>query len=112
MKKMAPAAVAALYRKRFRIETSYRQMHEGLALTTSKDPVYRLLLILIAFVLRNLWVWLHWKRLAARSPDGKRVLRLELLRARKMMHCLIRYLDSQLGIQQNIVIPNPAAATA
>jgi hypothetical protein len=108
MKNLAPAAVAALYRKRFRIETSYRQMREGLAMTCSKDPVYRLLLVLIAFVLRNLWVWLHWTRLAGRDPDGKRVLRLELLRARRMLHCLIRYLDNKLGITKTIVIPNPA----
>jgi hypothetical protein len=112
MKKLSPAAVAELYRKRFRIETSYRQMHEGLAMTCSKDPVYRLLLVLIAFVLRNLWVWLHWTKLADRSPEGKRVLRLELLRARTMMHMMVRYLDRRLGIQKIVVIPNPAASAA
>jgi putative transposase len=108
MKEWAPAEVAALYRKRFRIETSYRQMHEGLALTCSKDPVYRLLLVLIAMVLRNLWVWLHWTRLAGRDQDGRRVLRLALMRARRMLHCLVRYLDDKLGIPKNIVIPTPA----
>jgi hypothetical protein len=112
MKKLAPTAVAELYRKRFRIETSYRQMREGLAMTCSKNPVYRLLLVLIALVLRNLWVWLHWMRLAGRGPDGKRVLRLELLRARRMLHCLVQYLDYKLGMPKNIVIPNPAAAAA
>jgi hypothetical protein len=112
MRKLAPTAVAELYRKRFRIETSYRQMREGLAMTCSKDPVYRLLLVLIALVLRNLWVWLHWTLLAHRRPDGKRVLRLELLRARRMLHCLVRYLDYKLGMPKNIVVPNPAAPAA
>lgn len=112
MSHLAGHEVAALYRRRFRIETSYRQMHEGLAMTCSKNAVYRLLLVLIAFVLRNLWVWLHWTRLAGRSKNGKRVLRLELLRARRMMHCLVRYLDYKLGIPKNIVIPNPAAPAA
>jgi hypothetical protein len=108
MKKCTPTEVAELYRKRFRIETSYRQMHEGLAMTCSKDPVYRLLLVLIAFVLRNLWIWLHWTKLAKRGTDGKRVLQLKLMRARDMLHCLIRYLDFKLGVQKNIDVPNPA----
>jgi hypothetical protein len=107
MKKLALKAVVELYRKRFRIETSYRQMHEGLAMTCSTNPVYRLLMVLIAFVLRNLWVWLHWTRFAERSSDGKRVLRLELLRARRMLHCIVRYLDYKLGIPKNIAVPNP-----
>jgi Transposase DDE domain len=112
MKQLAPTAVATLYRKRFRIETSYRQMREGLAMTCSKNPVYRLLLVLIALVLRNLWVWLHWTRLACRGPNGERVLRLALMRGRRMLHCLVRYLDYKLGIPKNIAIPNPAAPAA
>jgi hypothetical protein len=109
MTKMAGKDVAALYRWRFRIETSYRQMHEGLAQTCSKNPVYRLLLVLIAFVLRNLWLLLHWTLLAGRGEDGKRVLRLQLLRARSMMHWIVRYLENRLGIPKSIEIPNPAA---
>jgi Transposase DDE domain len=112
LKRMAGNEVAALYRKRFRIETSYRQMREGLAQTCSTDPVYRLLLVLIALVLRNLWLWLHGTLLFGRGEHGERVLRLELLRARRMLHCLVRYLDYKLGIRKNIVIPNPAAPAA
>jgi hypothetical protein len=112
MNQMAGEKVAALYRKRFRIETSYRQMREGLAQTCSTDPVYRLLLVLIAFMLRNLWVWLHWALLAGRGENGKRVLRLELMRARRMLHCLVQYLDYKLGLAKSIEIGNPAAAAA
>lgn len=107
MKHWQPSEVATLYRRRFGIETSYRQMREGLARTCSKDPVYRLLLVLIALVLRNLWVWLHGRLLAGRGKNGERVLRLELLRARQMLHWLVRYLDYKLTIPKNIVIPNP-----
>lgn len=110
-KQLSPQDVAMLYRRRFRIETSYRQMHEGLALTCSKNPVYRLLLVLIAFVLRNLWLWLHGTLLAGRDAQGKRRLRLELLRVRTMMHWLIRYLDYRLGIPKEVSIPNAAAMT-
>jgi putative transposase len=112
MSHWAPGEIAELYRQRFRIETSYRQMREGLAMTSSKNRVYRLLLVLIALVLRNLWVWLHWTRIAGRDENGRRVLRLSLLRARTMLHCLNRYLDRKLGIGQKVHIPNPAATAA
>jgi hypothetical protein len=46
------------YRKRFGIETSYRQMNEAKARTTRKDVAYRLLLIGLALLLRQVWVWL------------------------------------------------------
>jgi putative transposase len=45
------------YRKRFGIETSYRQLGEGLANTTSKSPAWRMLLVGVALLMRNLWVW-------------------------------------------------------
>ena len=40
------------------IETSYRQMNEAKAKTTKKDVAYRLLLIGLALLLRQVWVWL------------------------------------------------------
>ena len=46
------------YRKRFGIETSYRQMRQAKAKTTKKDVRYRLLLIGLALLLRQVWVWL------------------------------------------------------
>lgn len=112
MRSLSGVEVAALYRKRFRIETSYRQMHEGLAQTCSTDPVYRLLLVLIAFVLRNLWVWLHWTLLAGRDENGQRVVQLHLMRARRMLHCMVQYLDYKLGLTKNIIVRNAAATAA
>jgi hypothetical protein len=46
------------YRKRFGIETSYRQMRGCKARTTKKDVAYRLLLIGLGLLLRQVWVWL------------------------------------------------------
>ena len=46
------------YRKRFGIETSYRQMNPAKAKTSKKDVRYRLLLIGLALLLRQAWVWL------------------------------------------------------
>jgi hypothetical protein len=45
-----------VYRRRFGIETSYRQKNQAHAWTTSTDPVYRLLLEGLAYLLRQVWV--------------------------------------------------------
>lgn len=112
MKHRSPEEIREMYRKRFRIETSYRQMREGLARTCSRNSVYRLLLVLIAFVLRNLWVWLHWTKLCGHDEQGHRILRLKLMRAKTMLHCILKYLDGKLGMPSSIDIPSPAAAAA
>jgi hypothetical protein len=44
------------YRERFGIETSYRQKNQARAWTTSRNPVYRLLLEGLAQLLRQIWV--------------------------------------------------------
>jgi Transposase DDE domain len=44
------------YRKRFGIETGYRQMRQGKARTSKKDAAYRLLLVGIGLLMRQLWV--------------------------------------------------------
>lgn len=58
-----------LYRRRFGIETSYRQKNQAQAKTTSKDPVYRLLLEGIAYLLRQLWVVLTEALARGRGRD-------------------------------------------
>jgi hypothetical protein len=58
-----------LYRQRFGIETSYRQKNQAQAPTTSRDPVYRLLLEGIGYVLRQVWVALT-AELARRNHAG------------------------------------------
>ena len=68
----ARSAVAARqakqwYRRRFGIETSYRQMHECQGRTTRKDAAYRLLLVGLALLLRQVWVWLTWQLAQSRS---------------------------------------------
>ncbi len=44
------------YRRRFGIETTYRQKNQAEAPTTSTDPVYRLLLEGVGYLLRQVWV--------------------------------------------------------
>jgi hypothetical protein len=55
------------YRRRFGIETSYRQSHEGKAKTTKKDVAYRQLLFGLALLLRQVWVWLTAQVAGARQ---------------------------------------------
>lgn len=57
--------VARAYRRRFGIESGYRQMNAVRAPTTSRDPALRLLLVTVAVLLTNLWVWLKVQLLAA-----------------------------------------------
>jgi hypothetical protein len=54
-----PEEIRELYRKRFGIETSYRQMNEAKIKTCTRDPALRLLFVGITLVLRNVWVWIH-----------------------------------------------------
>ncbi len=51
-----PAQVFQLYRQRFGIESSYRQMNLVRARTSTRNPVIRLLLVGLAFVLFNLYI--------------------------------------------------------
>lgn len=46
------------YRSRYGIETSYRQLNQGKGQTTAKDAGYRLLLVGLALLRRQAWVWL------------------------------------------------------
>jgi hypothetical protein len=104
----SPAWVREAYRKRFGIETSYRQMNQGRARTCSRDPRLRLLLVGIALVLRNLWVWLHYAllgRARGAAAVGGIELRLELLRLRTMLLMLQRVAEAWLGCTETAQQP-------
>lgn len=82
--RLTPRKIREIYRTRFGIETSYRQMHEARIKTCTRDPKLRLLFIGIALVLRNVWVWIHFK-LAKGKWSEEPQLFLELLRFREML---------------------------
>ena len=56
--RLTPTQVRDAYRGRFGIEASYRQLNQSRARTSSRDPLYRFLLVGLALFLRNLWQWL------------------------------------------------------
>jgi len=66
-----PKEVERLYRNRSAIETSFRTMQEARARTTTRDPVIRLLFVLVSFVLRNLWLIVRWGVLAQPGRGGR-----------------------------------------
>jgi hypothetical protein len=84
----SPAQVSELYRGRFGIESSYRQMNQCRARTCSRDPAVRLFLVGVALALRNVWVWLHWEVLSGQRR-GRRELRLDLLPLKALLLMLL-----------------------
>jgi putative transposase len=79
--------VAETYRKRFGIETSYRQMNEARIKTCSRSPALRFLFVALALLLRNVWVWFHWEVLSGQRR-GRRQLHLERLRFKTLLQWL------------------------
>ncbi len=84
----SPTDIRERYRKRFGIETSYRQRRQGRIYTCTRNPHLRLFFVALAFILRNVWVWIHQMRLAEGSGDGL-TLRLELLRFKRMLDWIV-----------------------
>jgi putative transposase len=107
----SPAQAAETYRRRYGIETSYRQMNQGRIRTCTRNPILRLLLVGIALVLRNVWVWLH--RMVLGRPRGSGIeLHLELLRFRTMLLMLQRCAERWLGCNEMASPPNVIASPA
>jgi putative transposase len=94
--RMTPATVYRTYRRRFGIETSYRQMNQARIRTTTRRPALRLLFVGVALLLRNLWAWLHWVALAARRRGGRQV-RLDRLRFRTLLVWLVHLAEGVFG---------------
>jgi hypothetical protein len=85
------------YRRRFGIETSYRQMNQCRIRTTTRKFEVRFLYVAIGLLLRNLWVWLHHAVLS--SPRrGCRRYNWELLRVERMLLWLEEVAKSLYGL--------------
>ena len=80
----SPTEIRERYRRRFGIETSFRQMRQARIYTCTRSPRLRLFFLAMALILRNIWVWIHQTRLAEGSGDNL-TLHLELLRFKRML---------------------------
>lgn len=79
-----PKEIRQRYRKRFGIESSYRQLRQARIYTCTRDPHLRLVFVAIALMLRNLWVWIHATHLAEGHGDAM-TLHLERLRFKRLL---------------------------
>jgi Transposase DDE domain len=98
--------VRETYRKRFAIETSYRQVHQARARTCTRNPLMRLLLVGIALVLRNVWVWLHYAVLST-PRRGSRRYNPERLPLRTMLLWLQHLAEMELGWKDEVQTERP-----
>jgi hypothetical protein len=97
--RQTPKEIREIYRTRFGIETSYRQMNEARIKTCTRDPALRLLFVGIALVLRNVWVWLHFQLAKDKSSDEPKLF-LKLLRFREMLLWIGQVVGRMLGADQ------------
>jgi putative transposase len=104
----APPWVKALYRRRFGIEASYRQMNRARVRTTTRRPALRLLFVGVALLLRNLWAWLHWTALARRRRGGRRV-QLDRLRFATLLLWLAHLAEQAFGYHDHTAAEAPPA---
>jgi putative transposase len=98
--------VKETYRKRFAIEASYRQLHQGRARTSTRDPLVRLLLVGVALVLRNVWVWLHYAVLST-PRRGNRRYNLDRLPLKGMLLWLQHQAEEELGRREEVFSERP-----
>ncbi|MBV8233060.1 MAG: hypothetical protein JO329_24035, partial [Planctomycetaceae bacterium] len=98
--------VKETYRRRFGIETSYRQMNQCRIRTTTSRFAVRFLYVAIALLLRNLWVWLHHAVLS-RPRRGGAELHLERLRLRTMLLWLFEVAAEMYGLVKMALTERP-----
>lgn len=102
----SPRAVYDVYRRRFGVETSYRQMNQVRVRTCSRNPALRLLFVAVALLLRNLWAWLHWTTLA-RPRLGGRWVRLARLRLRTLLLRLLHLAEQRFTTRDHTLADHP-----
>lgn len=94
------------YRRRFGIESSYRQLNQLRIRTSTRSPLLRLWFVGLALVLRNVWVWLHWEVLA-KKRRGKRRVDLDQVPLRAMMHWLQGVAEALFGVNDSVSAERP-----
>jgi putative transposase len=92
------------YRKRFGIESSYRQKNLCRIRTTTKNPVTRLLYVGIAFLLVNLWTFMLWNYVSTPRRGGRKRYQT-LFPLRTMLQFLAQAVQRNLGVKTQIVLP-------
>jgi putative transposase len=90
------AHIFSLYRRRFGMESGYRQMHQIRARTTSANPTWRLLLVGVAFLLYN--VYIQFRQNGRQINPYDRRARTPWLSLKRMAHMILRLIEQRLGV--------------
>lgn len=93
---LTPRQVFEHYRRRFGIESGYRQLHQVRARTASRNPALRLLLVGLALLLVNLWV-LFSQAWVTITGYGQRV-RIVTLTLVQVADAIADYVKELLGV--------------
>ncbi|MBI5295299.1 MAG: hypothetical protein HY869_07465 [Chloroflexi bacterium] len=92
-----------MYRQRFGIETSYRQMNQVRARTTSQNPVICLLLVGLAFVIFNLYIACR-EHLAAVLKNPVKPISKYWLTLRRLAHMMSLAIQDLFGLA-DVILP-------
>jgi hypothetical protein len=96
MERVPLAQIFPLYRRRFGMESGYRQMHQVRACTTSANPTWRLLLVGVAFLLYN--VYIHFRQNGRQVNPYDRRARTPWLSLKRMARMILRLIEQRLGV--------------
>ncbi|MBE9136387.1 hypothetical protein IQ254_04080 [Nodosilinea sp. LEGE 07088] len=72
--------------------------------TTTKHPGVRLLFVVVAFLLVNLWIWLLWTQLSVGRRGGRRVYQ-ERFPLKTMLEFLCHAVERRFPLIQAIFLP-------
>ena len=100
------ASLVEAYRRRFGIESSYRQINQARLRTSSRSPELRLLAVAIALLLRNLWTLCRWMTLLGSSPG--RPCGDSAFRFRTLLRWISRMVETRLALHTAIELSVPS----
>jgi hypothetical protein len=101
-KSVEPHQVFERYRQRFGIEASYRQMNQVRARTASRNPVLRLLLVGLAFVLFNLYIASR-QHIAICMKHPTRPLSKLWLTLRRLVRMIAHAVENLFGLADSLL---------
>lgn len=102
--KVALGDIRTQYRKRFGIETSYRIKNHCRIRTTTKNPAVRLLFVVLAFVLVNVWITLLWTFVSVTHRGGKKVYQT-LLPLKTLLEFISQGVEKRFPPKKEIYLP-------
>jgi Transposase DDE domain len=94
------------YRERFGIETSYRIKNTCRIRTTTKNPILRLLFVVLAFILVNLWIYLLWYFVSSPRRGGQ-IVHKKLFPLKTMLEFLAHAVERRFPVITDIYLPLP-----